>query len=320
MDNKKTDEHNSEQSPWWNSLPQTEESQVSSPVPDDVPYYDDYSPNKAKIIGIILAIICVVAIIGYGAAYGIQMLNNTSSTEESTKNIEEADSLPSDVYLTVYADGSNEKTSPVSISILKGEEGDETVSASNVKVGEHVKLTSLEGGKYRLHVGTLPSNEDGSTYLPPLFDMNFEVIGDGSDLNLTLNLDSESSIEENKTETKEETQSNNDANASLAQTTDSSTSSGHQHNWQAITQSVHHDAVYRTVNHAAVKERVTICNTCGADVTNNYSGHKASTGHSSSRYETRTVREAYSEQVLVSGAWDETITTGYRCSGCGAVR
>lgn len=52
----------------------------------------------------------------------------------------------------------------------------------------------------------------------------------------------------------------------------------------------HHDAVYNTVHHDAVYQTV----------------HHDATGH----YET----------VVDQDAWDETVTTGYKCSGCGATK
>lgn len=56
------------------------------------------------------------------------------------------------------------------------------------------------------------------------------------------------------------------------------------------TGSVHHDAVYNTVHHEA--ETTVI--------------HHEATGHN--------------EQVVDQEAWDETVTTGYKCSGCGATK
>lgn len=33
-----------------------------------------------------------------------------------------------------------------------------------------------------------------------------------------------------------------------------------------------------------------------------------------------TIQSAYNEQVLVQAAYDETVTTGYHCSTCGATK
>ena len=58
----------------------------------------------------------------------------------------------------------------------------------------------------------------------------------------------------------------------------------------AVYQIVHHDAVYQTVHHEAETTVV----------------HHDATGH----YET----------VVTQAAWDETVVTGYTCSGCGATK
>ena len=58
----------------------------------------------------------------------------------------------------------------------------------------------------------------------------------------------------------------------------------------AVYQTVHHDAVYQTVHHEA--ETTTV--------------HHDATGHT--------------EKVVDQAAWDETVITGYTCSGCGATK
>lgn len=58
----------------------------------------------------------------------------------------------------------------------------------------------------------------------------------------------------------------------------------------AVYNTVHHDAVYTTVHHDAETTVV----------------HHDATGH----YET----------VVTQAGWDETVTTGYKCSGCGATK
>lgn len=63
--------------------------------------------------------------------------------------------------------------------------------------------------------------------------------------------------------------------------------------------STHHDAVYNTVHHDAVY--TTVHHDAETTVV-----HHDATGH----YET----------VVTQAAWDETVTTGYKCSGCGATK
>lgn len=99
----------------------------------------------------------------------------------------------------------------------------------------------------------------------------------------------------------------------------------HQHNWVVQTKTIHHDAQYRTVHHDAVVKYVSICNNCGADITGNEAAHIKNSllngGNCGSCHEeSRTVQAAYDEQLQVSAAWDETVTTGYKCSGCGATK
>lgn len=118
----------------------------------------------------------------------------------------------------------------------------------------------------------------------------------------------------------------------------------HQHNWVAQTKTVHHDAQYKTVHHDAVTHQVWhdavteehyICNQCGADITSDPWGHinnslmnggNCGSYHSTyvtvkqRYYETVTDQAAYDEQVQVRDAWDETVTTGYKCSSCGATK
>lgn len=113
----------------------------------------------------------------------------------------------------------------------------------------------------------------------------------------------------------------------------------HQHNWVAQTKTVHHDAQYKTVHHDAVTHQVWhdavteehyICNQCGADITSDPWGHLDAYDHGGYHssyvtvkqgyYETVTDKAAYDEQVQVSAARDETVTTGYKCSSCGAMK
>lgn len=118
----------------------------------------------------------------------------------------------------------------------------------------------------------------------------------------------------------------------------------HQHNWVAQTKTVHHDAQYKTVHHDAVTHQVWhdavteehyICNQCGADITSDPWGHinnslmnggNCGSYHSTyvtvkqGYYETVTDQAAYDEQVQVRDAWDETVTTGYKCSSYGATK
>lgn len=136
--------------------------------------------------------------------------------------------------------------------------------------------------------------------------------------------------------------SNNSSNSGSSSKKDDTPA--HQHNWVAQTKTVHHDAQYKTVHHDAVTHQVWhdpvteehyICNQCGADITSDPWGHinnslmnggNCGSYHSTyvtvkqGHYETVTDQAAYDEQVQVRDAWDETVTTGYKCSSCGATK
>lgn len=138
--------------------------------------------------------------------------------------------------------------------------------------------------------------------------------------------------------------SNSGSNSNSGSSSKKDDTPAHQHNWVAQTKTVHHDAQYKTVHHDAVTHQVWhdavteehyICNQCGADITSDPWGHinnslmnggNCGSYHSTyvtvkqRYYETVTDQAAYDEQVQVRDAWDETVTTGYKCSSCGATK
>ena len=97
----------------------------------------------------------------------------------------------------------------------------------------------------------------------------------------------------------------------------------HTHNWVAVTET-------RTVvDQAAYDEQVpqyteverSICNQCGADITNNYIAHFEANDnclgyHSELRQELTGYTTVHHDAVTHT----ETVTTGYRCSTCGATK
>ena len=111
----------------------------------------------------------------------------------------------------------------------------------------------------------------------------------------------------------------------------------HQHNWvdhtatRKVPRTVHHDAVYETVNIPAVTKHQIQCLTCGQwfDSLDELTGHQLyDTDGACSGYDAHGVRDvvitpAKTEQKLVKEAYDETVydTQTYvdyqYCSGCG---
>lgn len=138
----------------------------------------------------------------------------------------------------------------------------------------------------------------------------------------------------------------------------------HTHDWEAVTETIHHDAVTEqvwTVDRAAwdetvqkavpVYEEVLICvascrgcgatfasedidtalvnchdhivrvhdNACGYGTEQSYT-EKRQTG---TEYVNKTIHhqeEGHYETVVKQKAWDETVITGYRCTGCGSTK
>lgn len=158
--------------------------------------------------------------------------------------------------------------------------------------------------------------------------------------------DSSSKKDEGKSDSKPSggNSSNSGSNSNSGSSSKKDDTPAHQHNWVAQTKTVHHDAQYKTVHHDAVTHQVwhdavteehSICNQCGADITSDPWGHiknslmnggNCGAYHSiyvtvkQGYYETVTDQAAYDEQVQVRDAWDETVTTGYKCSSCGATK
>ena len=145
--------------------------------------------------------------------------------------------------------------------------------------------------------------------------------------------------------------SSSSSSGSSSSSTSSSSSSAsqqtHTHSWVAQTKTVHHDAQYKTVHHDAqyktvhhdaVTSTVVVCNHCGntysstsewsahskdlllSGITENVSYHTETKVTQAAYDEKVLVKAAYDEKVLVKAAYDEKVTTGYKCSTCGATK
>lgn len=151
--------------------------------------------------------------------------------------------------------------------------------------------------------------------------------------------------------------SGSSSNSNISNNTGSSTSGStggntsnkeesHTHNWVPITSVVHHDEQGHyekiLVSEAWTEEvpiyedkEVMICNDCGAELNasncyDHVENHLLSGGKGSWREELRKVQvgtntikhDAVYENkwVVDKAAWDETVTTGYKCSSCGATK
>ena len=144
--------------------------------------------------------------------------------------------------------------------------------------------------------------------------------------------------------------SNNTGGSSTSGSTGGNTSNkeeSHTHNWVPITSVIHHDEQghyeKKIVSEAWTEEipiyedkEVAICNGCGLDITSDPWGHieqQALAGNYSCggfRTDWKQVQvgtnkinhdAVYEDKWVVDkAAWDETVTTGYKCSGCSATK
>ena len=143
--------------------------------------------------------------------------------------------------------------------------------------------------------------------------------------------------------------SNNTGGNSTSGSTGGNTSNkeeSHTHNWVPITSVLHHDEQGHNekilVSEAWTEEvpiyedkEVMICNDCGAELNasncyDHVENHLLSGGKGSWREEWRKVQvgtnkinhdAVYEDKWIVDkAAWDETVTTGYKCSSCGATK
>ena len=141
--------------------------------------------------------------------------------------------------------------------------------------------------------------------------------------------------------------SNNTGGSSTSGSTGGNTSNkeeSHTHNWVPITSVLHHDEQghnEKVLVSEAWTEEVpiyeeqyrAICNTCGEDITSNYAEHikQHMLNGEGGSYRNEVVQiqvgtnkinhdAVYEDKWIVDkAAWDETVTTGYKCSSCGAI-
>ena len=143
--------------------------------------------------------------------------------------------------------------------------------------------------------------------------------------------------------------SNNTGGSSTSGSTGGNTTNkeeAHTHSWVPITSVIHHDEQghyeKKIVSEAWTEEvpiyedkEVMICNDCGAELNasncyDHVENHLLSGGKGSWREEWRKVQvgtnkinhdAVYEDKWVVDkAAWDETVTTGYKCSSCGATK
>ena len=227
-------------------------------------------------------------------------------------------------------------------STLTGDKGAEVVKKfeDNIKKNPNADADAVEKETEKAQESAKEEKSDAKT--PETYDSKKDDGNTGSGGKG----DSSSKKDDGKSDSKPSggNGSNSGSNSNSGSSSKKDDTPAHQHNWVAQTKTVHHDAQYKTVHHDAVTHQVWhdavtelhyICNQCGQDITSDPWGHlknSALNGGNCGGYhdsyvtvkqgywETVTDQAAYDEQVQVSGAWDETVTTGYKCSSCGATK
>lgn len=171
----------------------------------------------------------------------------------------------------------------------------------------------------------------------------------GTSTNTNTNKGSNSNSKPSSGSSSNSNSSNNTGNSSSGSTGGNTTNKeeAHTHSWMPITSVVHHEEQGHyekiLVSEAWVEEvpvyenrEVYICNGCGADITSDpdkhmyealLAGNTKCAGYSSDwkqvQVGTNKINHdaVYEDKwVIDKAAWDETVTTGYECSSCGATK
>ena len=237
----------------------------------------------------------------------------TQKKETSTENAKKKKSAEkSAISVMVTADGAAED-SKASVSISeKGKNGKIVVKDISVAVNDEVKICTLPKGKYLLTVESAPDGYD-----KPAKSTSFTVKGEGKKVSAFVFL----AKHVDKTAESSESEDNVEAtpaNDGASQNQDAS-SNGQNQNNQAENSSADMNSgasapssgngqpsststptTTKTIHHPAETIRIAICDTCGADITDDIEGHKKSTGHPWYHYDAKVIKEAWDETVTVN--------------------
>lgn len=297
---------------WWGNLETLKPSQVQS----DYSYVDEDDRRKKFII--IAAVIGIVLVLLLGGVTAFTVLSSnkghdsdtkkeqtqTQKKETSTENAKKKKSAEkSAISVMVTADGAAED-SKASVSVSeKGKNGKIVVKDISVAVNDEVKICTLPKGKYLLTVESAPDGYD-----KPAKSTSFTVKGNAEKVSafafLAKHVDktaesseSEDNVEATPADDGASQNQNNQAENSSADM-NSGTSAPSSGNGQPSSTST--PTTTKTIHHPAETIRIAICDTCGADITDDIEGHKKSTGHPWYHYDAKVVKEAWDETVTVN--------------------
>ena len=217
------------------------------------------------------------------------------------------------------------------------EQTEETTTVENVETQENTEQTSQpnENGNNNENNTVLDANNQSN----PSNDNKTETKTNNNSSNSNSNNTSTpNKPTSNTSQTKPNNSSNNTSPSKPSNT--SPKPAQHTHNWVAQTKTINHPATghnetyYVTVKEAydePIYEEHTVCHKCGAYLENlsddNFTIHIAQCRSSYSNKDVQVgtkhheaVKEARTKWVVDKAAWTETVTTGYKCSSCGAIK
>lgn len=316
------DENEKHEGAWWGNL----ETLNPSPMQSDYNYVDEDDRRKKFII--IAAVIGIVLVLFLGGVTAFTVLSSnkgndsdtkkeqtqTQKKETSAKKAKEKKSAEkSAISVMVTADGAAED-SKASVSVSeKGKNGKIVVKDISVAVNDEVKICTLPKGKYLLTVESAPDGYD-----KPAKNTSFTVKGDGKKVSafafLAKHVDTtakSSESEDNAEATPADKASqnqeasfngqdqNNQAENSSAGM-DNGASAPSSGNGQSSSASTSSPTKTMTIHHPAETIRIAICDTCGADITDDIEGHKKSTGHPWYHYDAKVIKDAWDETINVN--------------------
>ena len=215
------------------------------------------------------------------------------------------------------------------------EQTEETTTVENVETQENTEQTSQpnENGNNDENNTVTDANNQSN----PSNDNKTETKTNNNSSNSNSNNTSTPNKPTSNTSPTKPNNSSNNTSPSKPNNSNTSTPT-HTHNWVAQTKTINHPATgHNETYYVTVKEAYdepiyaprTICNKCGADITYNLDYHYTAGGcngsYSNKDVQVGTkhhdaVKEARTKWVQDKAAWTETITTGHKCSSCGATK
>ena len=217
------------------------------------------------------------------------------------------------------------------------EQTEKTTTVENVETQENTEQTSQPNENGNNNENNTVS--DANNQSNPSNDNKTETKTNNNSSNSNSNNTSTPNKPTSNTSPTKPNNSSNNTSPSKPNNSNTSTPT-HTHNWIAQTKTINHPATghnetyYVTVKEAydePIYEEHTVCHKCGAYLENlsddNFTIHIAQCRSSYSNKDVQVgtkhheaVKEARTKWVQDKAAWTETITTGHKCSSCGATK